>query len=54
MNVWNPNSPLGGLPFIKKATSLRSSSRDQTGANRDFKIVSLVQRTCSWSAKALA
>jgi Protein of unknown function (DUF2961) len=39
MNVWNPNSPLGGLPFIKKATSLRSSSWDQTGANRDFKVV---------------
>lgn len=39
MNVWQPNSPLGGLPFIKRARSLRSSSYDVSGANRDFKVV---------------
>lgn len=39
MNVWQPNSPLGGLPLIKRARSLRESSWDQTGANRDFKVV---------------
>ncbi len=39
MNVWQPNSPLGGLPFIKRARSLRSSSYDTSGANRDFKVV---------------
>ena len=39
MNVWQPNSPLGGLPFIKHARSLRSSSYDVSGGNRDFKVV---------------
>jgi hypothetical protein len=36
MNVWQPNSPLGGLPFLKKAVSKRESSYDKTGGNRDF------------------
>lgn len=36
MNPWIPNSPLGGLPFIKKARSLRASSYDRTGGNKDF------------------
>jgi len=31
--------PLGGLPFIKDARSLRESSWDRTGENRDFKVV---------------
>jgi hypothetical protein len=31
MNVWQPNSPLGGLPFIKNANSKRESSSDRTG-----------------------
>jgi hypothetical protein len=39
MNVWDPNSPLGGLPYVKKARSLRESSYDRTGGNRDFKVV---------------
>lgn len=39
MKVWQPNSPLGGLPFIKNARSLRESSWDRTGGNRDFKVV---------------
>ncbi len=39
MNVWQPNSPLGGLPMIKNARSLRESSYDKTGGNRDFKVV---------------
>jgi len=39
MNVWNSNSPLGGLPIIKNAHSLRKSSWDQTGGNRDFWVV---------------
>ncbi|MBA4419626.1 MAG: hypothetical protein C0391_00585 [Anaerolinea sp.] len=36
MNPWNSTSPLGGLPFIKNARSLRESSYDRTGGNRDF------------------
>lgn len=39
MDVWTPNSPLGGLPFVKKARSGRSSSWDRTGGNRDFDTV---------------
>lgn len=39
MNVWAPNSPLGGLPFIKSARSLRESSWDRTGGNKDFAVV---------------
>jgi hypothetical protein len=39
MNVWQPNSPLGGLPFIKNASSKRESSYDRTGGNRDFVVV---------------
>ncbi|WP_200961445.1 hypothetical protein [Paenibacillus sp. Soil522] len=39
MNVWQPNSPLGELPMIKNARSLRESSYDKTGGNRDFKVV---------------
>jgi len=39
MNVWQPNSPLGGLPFIKNARSLRESSWDHTGGNQDFWVV---------------
>lgn len=31
MLVWQPNSPLGGLPMIKNARSLRESSYDKTG-----------------------
>ncbi|MFJ8816492.1 glycoside hydrolase family 172 protein [Amycolatopsis thermoflava] len=36
MRFWQPNSPLGGLPYVKKGRSLRSSSWDRTGGNRDF------------------
>jgi hypothetical protein len=36
VDPWHPNSPLGGLPFIKPARSLRASSWDRTGGNRDF------------------
>lgn len=37
MDPWQPNSPLGGLPFLKPgARSLRCSSYDKTGGNRDF------------------
>ncbi|MDQ6693629.1 MAG: DUF2961 domain-containing protein [Chloroflexota bacterium] len=39
MNVWTPNSPLGGLPLIKAARSKRSSSYDRSGGNRDFLVV---------------
>ena len=40
MNVWQPNSPLAGLPFVKRnARSKRESSWDRTGANRDFRVV---------------
>ncbi len=39
MDPWQPNSPLGGLPVIKSARSLRVSSWDKTGGNRDFWIV---------------
>ncbi len=33
------NSPLGGLPFIKNASSKRESSYDRTVENRDFTVV---------------
>jgi hypothetical protein len=36
MRFWQPNSPLGGLPYVKQGRSLRSSSWDRTGGNRDF------------------
>ena len=36
MRFWQPASPLGGLPYVKKGRSLRSSSWDRTGGNRDF------------------
>lgn len=39
MEFWTPNSPLGGLPLIKNARSLRESSYDRTGGNRDFAVV---------------
>ncbi|WP_251033047.1 hypothetical protein [Bacillus sp. ISL-7] len=39
MKVSQPNSPLGGLPFIKNASSKRESSYDRTGGNRDFVVV---------------
>ena len=39
MDVWTPNSPLAGLPFVKQARSLRESSWDRTGGNRDFDVV---------------
>ena len=38
MNVWQPNSPLAGLPFVRREVrSRRASSWDRTGANRDFR-----------------
>ncbi len=39
MEFWSPNSPLGGLPIIKAARTLRESSYDRTGGNRDFAVV---------------
>lgn len=36
MNPWQPNSPLGGVPFLKPARTQRMSSWDRTGGNRDF------------------
>lgn len=36
MNYWGTNSPLGGLAFIKSAKSLRASSYDVTGGNKDY------------------
>lgn len=36
MNFWQPNTPLNGIPFIKNSRSLRESSYDKTGGNRDF------------------
>jgi hypothetical protein len=39
VDFWQPNSPLGGLPFVKQARTLRSSSWDRTGGNRDFDTV---------------
>lgn len=44
MNVWEPNSPLGGLPIIKRARSARESSWDRTGGNRDFAVVDTGER----------
>lgn len=43
MNVWQPNSPLGGLPYIKHASSKRESSYDRTGGN----ILSILMYGCS-------
>ncbi len=39
MEAWTPNSPLGGLPFLKTGRSKRESSWDRTGGNRDFVVV---------------
>lgn len=39
MKFWQPNSPLGGLPYVKKGRSLRASTWDRTGGNRDFAVV---------------
>ncbi|HZK05289.1 MAG TPA: glycoside hydrolase family 172 protein [Actinomycetaceae bacterium] len=39
MDFWSPNSPLGGLAHVKAGRSLRESSWDRTGGNRDFKSV---------------
>lgn len=40
MDVWQPNSPLSGLPFVKRnVRSRRASSWDRSGANRDFAVV---------------
>jgi len=39
MRFWQPNSPLGGLPYVKPGRSLRRSTWDQTGGNRDFVVV---------------
>ncbi|MFC7615130.1 DUF2961 domain-containing protein [Actinokineospora soli] len=39
MRFWQPNSPLGGLPYVKQARTRRSSSWDRTGGNRDFAVV---------------
>lgn len=39
MDEWMPNSPMGGLPFVKTSRSLRESSWDRTGGNRDFVVV---------------
>jgi Protein of unknown function (DUF2961) len=39
VDFWTPNSPLGGLPLIKAGRSLRQSSWDRTGGNRDFDVV---------------
>ncbi|MDN5569889.1 MAG: DUF2961 domain-containing protein [Propionibacteriaceae bacterium] len=36
MDFWQSSSPLGALPKMKTARSLRSSSYDTTGGNRDF------------------
>lgn len=36
MNYWSTNSPLGGIPMIKNATSHRASSYDVTGGNKDY------------------
>lgn len=36
MNYWDMNSPLGGLPRIKNARTLRASSYDTTGGNKDY------------------
>ncbi len=40
MDFMTPNSPLGGLPFIKPdVRSRRESSYDHSGGNHDFKVV---------------
>jgi hypothetical protein len=39
MDFWTPNSPLGGLAHLKRGRSLRESSWDRTGGNRDFATV---------------
>ena len=39
MDFWQPNTPLGGIAHIKARRSLRESSWDRTGGNRDFRVV---------------
>lgn len=39
MDFWQPNTPLGGIAHIKAGRSLRESSWDRTGGNRDFRVV---------------
>ncbi len=40
MNDWQQNSPLAGLPFVRRnVRSQRASSRDRTGANRYFRVI---------------
>ncbi len=40
MTQWTSTSPLGGLPLVRAGVrSLRESSWDRTGGNRDFAVV---------------
>lgn len=42
MNVWQQNSHLGGLPFIKDARSLHESSWNRTRGTRDLYFIERV------------
>lgn len=39
MSKWASNSPLSGLPLVRRVRTRRESSYDRTGGNRDFAVV---------------